>query len=237
MSFVTHLNSSADRRSAFEQIYQAHSSGGSSRSGPGFDPRNTNRYVHFIQAWLASHPDVRTLVEVGCGDWSTSSQIGSDRNHRYIGIDIVKSNIDSKTIRCGTKQIEFIHSDFIEEPPPLGDVLIAKDVLQHLSIDSILAFMRASLGRYRYATLTNDVLNVENVPIIFGISYPRRLDFSNRDRRDGESRPVELAAGPFNLKLSESLLYKNVIALSPKTIVYTKQIAVCTGDSRTQATA
>jgi hypothetical protein len=235
MSSIIHLNTSADRRSAFERIYQTHFWEGSSRSGPGSDPHNTAKYVHFIKNWLASHPDVRTIVEVGCGDWSTSSKIGFGTNHHYVGIDIVKSNIDNNVIKYGTEQIEFIHSDFIEEPPPLGDYLIAKDVFQHLSNDSIVSFIRSSLRRYRYAILTNYVLKVEYLPIIFGIVYPRRLDFSNRKIKDGESRPVEVGAAPFNLELSESFLYKNVIRISPTKIVYTKQIAVCSCKDNAQA--
>jgi hypothetical protein len=143
MNPITLSNTDAGRRrSAFEQIYHAHLWQGSSRSGPGSDPHNTTKYIEFIQNWLASHPDVRTVVEVGCGDWSTSSKIGFGATHRYIGIDIVKSNIDNNTIKYGTNQIDFIHSDFIEEPPPFGDLLIAKDVLQHLSNISILTFIR-----------------------------------------------------------------------------------------------
>jgi hypothetical protein len=235
MCSVTHLGTSADRRFAFEQIYQAHHWGGSSRSGPGSDPHNTGKYVQFIKNWLASHPDVRTIVEVGCGDWSTSSQIGFSTNHHYVGIDIVKSNIENDAIRYGTKQIQFIHSDFIEEPPPVGDVLIAKDVLQHLSNMSILKFIRSSLGRYRHAILTNDVRKVEYVPIMFGIAYPRRLELPNREIKDGGSRPVQVDAAPFNLKISESLFYKNVIRTSPRKVVYTKQIAVCNGNNNIQA--
>jgi len=234
MYSVTHLDTSADRRFAFEQIYQAHHWGGSSRSGPGSDPHNTGRYINFIKEWLASRPDVRTIVEVGCGDWSTSSQIGFSANHHYVGIDIVKSNVENNTTKYGTKQIQFIYSDFVEEPPPAGDVVIAKDVLQHLSNVSVLKFIRSSLGRYRYAILTNDVLKVEYVPIVFGIAYPRRLELPNREINDGGSRPVQISAAPFNIKVSESLFYKNVIRTSPRKVVYTKQIAVCSGNSSIQ---
>jgi hypothetical protein len=214
------------RRSRFERIYNAHSWGGVSKSGPGSDPQNTKDYVKFIEDWLATHPDIRSIVELGCGDWSTTKQIRFEPHHEYLGLDIVDSVIDQNVRNYGSANIRFLRCDFVEEPPPAGDVLIAKDVLQHLSNESILRFLQTNLSRYRFAIFTNDVAKVEYVRLPFGLVYVRKLDRCNRNIEDGESRPVLLGEPPFNLEVVASAEYENIMREKPRRIVYTKQIVV-----------
>jgi hypothetical protein len=77
----------------FERIYANHEWSGISRSGPGSDPLNTRTYVQFVKSWLDAHEDVRTVVEIGCGDWSTTREIRLGSRYSYLGIDIVESVI------------------------------------------------------------------------------------------------------------------------------------------------
>jgi hypothetical protein len=214
------------RIEVFERIYRNHAWGGVSRSGPGSDPIFTKPYIHFINSWLASHPEVRTIVELGCGDWSTTSQIELGERD-YLGIDIVSSVVEENARRFGSARVRFLRSDFVGRPPPPADLLLAKDVLQHLSNASVLKFLQSSLGLCRFAIITNDSSRIAYKPIFFGIRIPRRLDVPNQDIDDGGSRSVRLREPPFNVSASEQAFYKVVLHESPVRIVYVKEIVVC----------
>jgi hypothetical protein len=50
---------------------------------------------------------------------------------------------------------------FLSQVPPGGDLLLIKDVLQHLSNHSVQEFLEKVLPRYRYALITNDIARYE----------------------------------------------------------------------------
>ena len=147
------------RRERFEKIFLSHEWGGDSRSGPGSDPKNTRRYVRFLNDWLARHPQVRSIIEVGCGDWATSSQVDFGDRH-YLGIDIVEALVVSLRDRYGSGHTRFERLDFVEQDVPPGDLLIAKDVLQHLSNGAVSSFLSRNLPRFKYAIFANDVKKI-----------------------------------------------------------------------------
>jgi hypothetical protein len=220
------MDAARSRQQAFELLYANHSWGGVSKSGPGSDPIHTSEYVRFLQHWLTNHPDVRTIVEVGCGDWSTTRRIQFRPDHEYLGLDIVDDLVDENRRRYETERIRFLRRDFVDKPPPGADVLIAKDVLQHLSNASITTFLQRSLNRYKFAIFTNDVAKTEYIRLPFGLKYPRTMDQINRNIQDGESRPLRIGAPPFNLDIAEQALYRVNLQCEPRQIVYTKQIVV-----------
>jgi len=65
-----------------------------------------------------------------------------------------------------------------------GDMLIVKDVLQHLSNQNIQYFVNNILPNYKYALITNDYSTTMN---------------NNADIVKGQHRTLDLAAPPFNL--------------------------------------
>ena len=215
------------RVTAFESIYRNHTWGGISRSGPGSDPVFTGPYVEFVNRWLISHPDVRTIVELGCGDWSTTRKIDLGETRSYLGIDIVNSVIEENGRRFGSERIRFLRSDFVEQLPPPSDLLLVKDVLQHLSNASVLRFLRSALNLCRFAILTNDFSRTAYRPIFFGLKIPRRLDKPNQDIGDGGSRSIRLREPPFNVNASEYAFYNVVLHESPVRVVFVKEILVC----------
>jgi hypothetical protein len=225
--------SQSQRRQRFEEIYHRHEWGGDSRSGPGSDPKSTRRYVRFLDEWLVKHPQVRTVVEVGCGDWATSSQVdfgGRD----YLGVDIVEALIESLRERYGSERNRFERLDFVEQDLPPGDLLIAKDVLQHLSNESVTSFLGRNLPRFKYAVFVNDVKKV-----VYRRRYlyvlPTLLQTTNADIVDGGSRPLDLRATPFNLTPEETTRYGTIISSYPDRTIYTKEIVVCGPPGRRDA--
>lgn len=169
----------------FNRIYAsgrwAKSKAGDGTSGPGSTLEATREYRAYLGDFLRKH-NVQSVVDAGCGDWSFSSAI--DWNHvRYLGVDISTSVIEDVTKRFARDNIRFVVDDISRSLPP-ADLLLCKDVLQHLPNKQVHDFIENNLrkGKYKWAILTND----------FGPG--------NRDIQAGEHRLLDLAAAPFHVR-------------------------------------
>ena len=124
--------------------------------------------------------------QVGCrrglGDWSFSSAINWG-DASYLGIDIAADVIETVRRKHEKGTIKFQVGD-ITEALPAADLLISKDVLQHLSNELIHKFIKNNLrkGKYKWVILTND------------------RSSENRDISTGDYRMIDLAAPPFEIK-------------------------------------
>jgi SAM-dependent methyltransferase len=146
------------RRKEFEQIYARGSWGvdaqGKGTSGAGSSLEATKVYRTFLQDFLARNR-IRSVVDAGCGDWEFSQAIdwtGID----YLGLDIVPSVIAANKRRFGAAKVRFAVADIVRDELPPADLLLVKDVLQHLSNADVTRFL-AQLPRYRHVLLVNDV--------------------------------------------------------------------------------
>lgn len=184
-----------DVQERFRQIYRHHRWGGCSRSGPGSDAGNNATYLSILQS-VIRESDVRSVVDLGCGDWSLAREIDWS-GLQYTGIDIVPELQASLNASFGTSTRTFLCADLVEDELPGADLVIVKDVLQHLSNASVLCFL-GKLPRYRLALITNDCQRSRRrrFPVILG---HRDLIEPNSDIADGGSRPLRLTRAPFNL--------------------------------------
>ena len=223
------------RRETFEGIYSGHSWGGGSRSGPGSDPEHTVSYVRFVGRWLECHPECRRIVELGCGDWVTTRLIPLGPQHSYLGLDIVPEIIASNRENFQSPNVRFECSDFLSNTPPGGDLLLIKDVLQHLSNRSVHEFLQKILPQFRYAIITNDIRKYKEQRLLGILVFRRDLQQPNMDAPDGGSRPLKLDESPFCLTAIQRLRYPVVLRKEPPRVVYEKDILVWR-NSRTQIT-
>jgi len=187
----------------FSAIYADNSWDTERRSGPGSDPKLTRPYTNLIHEFLHSH-NIRSVVDVGCGDWSFSKLIdwsGVD----YLGIDVVSGLIDHLNDTYGKPGVRFMHADVSEHELPTADLAISKDVLQHWPTDMILKFI-GRLDSFKYAVLTNDCKVVcrdwRHLWIGQEIFHP------NSDISIGDYRPVRLREAPFYLKAQQLAVIK-----------------------------
>jgi SAM-dependent methyltransferase len=217
---------SSPRREVFERIYATHLWAGTSRSGPGSDPEHTIQYVRFVSDWLASHSDARRVVELGCGDWATSQLITFMPSHTYLGLDIVPAAIDSNRRRFGRPNVRFECCDFLSQRPRSGDVLLIKDVLQHLSNQNVKDFLERILPRFRYAIITNDAARYEEKRFCGIVVSRKPLAQANVDVVDGGSRPLRLEDVPFNLEIAARFSYAVVLRKGDPRVVYVKNLLV-----------
>jgi SAM-dependent methyltransferase len=132
-------------------------------------------------------PDVRVVVDVGCGDWEFA-QLVDWSMVTYTGLDVVPAVIAENQQRFGAPGVRFDCADINESPLPRADLLLCKDVLQHWPIGLMLDFLSRVRNRYRYVMLTNDVASV-HCP----------SESLNADIPLGAWRIVDLEQAPFDL--------------------------------------
>ena len=154
---------------------------GAGTSGSGSTLEITQEYRAYLQEFIRKH-HVTSIVDAGCGDWSFSSTIDwADAS--YLGVDIASNVIEAVRKKHEKGRVAFRVGDITEELPA-ADLLISKDVLQHLPNALVQRFIRNNLkkGKYKWVLLTND------------------RGSGNGDTVPGGYRAIDLAAPPFDVK-------------------------------------
>ena len=154
-------------------------------SGPGSDPELCKNYIAFLQEFFKEN-NIQSIVDCGCGDWQFSQYMdfsGID----YQGFDVAAFVVSQNNARFQKENVHFhlYDGDFLQLPA--ADLLICKDVLQHLDNQRIQTFIR-QLPRFKFAILTNDICDPTN-PLL------------NADITSGSYRPLDLRKAPFSLDL------------------------------------
>jgi len=172
------LGDTQNVRGVFETIYDKRVWGGG--SGIGSSPRMAGSYMNFLQAFLNNNA-IRSVVDIGCGDWQFSQFINWGER-TYLGIDVVASVIETNRRLFSKPTISFSHANPLEEGfDATGDLLLIKDVLQHLSNANVQKLLRLT-SRFKFSLLTNAYAS------------------TNDDCENGDTRPLDVRVEPFNLK-------------------------------------
>jgi SAM-dependent methyltransferase len=186
----------ARRKAAFESIHALRTWGtdqrGKSASGLGSTLEFTRLYRVYLQDFLAAH-QIRSVVDAGCGDWEFSQAIdwkGID----YLGVDIVPAVIDANQRRFGAANVRFARADIVRDELPKADLLLVKDVLQHLPDADVARFLAQQLPRYRHVLIVNDV-------------DPRTLSAEAKDTSAAGYRPLDLTRPPYSLPATKVLAW------------------------------
>ena len=139
---------SGDLEKRFTEVYRR-GLWGTQKSGPGSTveaTRSRRREIAAILGDLFPPGLTLTLVDAACGDMAWMplllEELAAAKGYRinYIGVDIVKDLIDRNIETCGnTAKIEyrFLQRDLTKSPPPRGDVIFCKDLVNHLVFDDI----------------------------------------------------------------------------------------------------
>ena len=181
------INRQTSLTDTFNRIYAEGTWGkdvkGRGTSGSGSTLEITREYRAYVEDFMKQHA-IKSVVDAGCGDWNFSSAINWG-DASYLGVDIASDVIEAVRERHETGKIKFQVGD-IAEDLPAADLLISKDVLQHLSNELVHKFIKNNLrkGKYKWAILTND----------------RGRPPQNLDILPGGYRVIDLAAAPFEVK-------------------------------------
>jgi len=115
-------------------------------SGSGSDTVFSDPYCRMIGNYI-SHNNVRRIVDIGCGDFRVGERLLTvvDLSEiYYLGIDVVPFLVKDLSSMYGSDVVEFVCFD-ITRPWPInlrdGDLVLVRQVLQHLSNAQILFFL------------------------------------------------------------------------------------------------
>jgi len=186
----------------FNDIYKSHKWGKSNSgfsSGAGTRSTNVAIYIEEIQKFVKKNC-ITSIVEFGCGDFTVMSEILDNREINYTGYDISSVILSSNRGKYRRSNIEFIQSDCsnILFDPKRGDLLIIRQVLQHIDNESIKNILR-HLDKYEFVIITEHLAK-----------YPSKF---NIDKVIGAHTRVHYNSGvfidkpPFQIKAQEFLSY------------------------------
>lgn len=166
------------RRWLFRSYYDENSWGDAeSRSGPGSNLEQT-KVIRAELPRLFERWDVRTLLDVPCGDGHWWTLVDHDLD-AYIGVDVVPEMIAAR--EAGARPGEtFRCLDVTSDPLPRADAILCRDLLVHFSYDQALAAIAA--------------MKASGAELLVTTTFPGR---TNVDIRTGGWRPLDLTAPPF----------------------------------------
>jgi hypothetical protein len=167
---------------AFRRLYEDPTSDWGGNSGPGSAPYFMIEYRAFLEKFIFMN-NVKTVVDIGCGDWQFSKYINFD-GIEYTGFDVVPRVVEGNQRSYGSPAVNFHQMPQDLSKVPGADLLIMKDVLQHFPNSEIKRYKDAIFGRYRYRLLTN--------------SYQKLETEQNVDIPYGGFRCLDLTAAPFS---------------------------------------
>jgi hypothetical protein len=167
----------------FEEIYRSNSWGSNeSVSGPGSTLEYT-RHLRSALPGLLDQFNVRTLLDVPCGDFLWMQLVLKERPTTYVGGDIVKSLIEHNRRKHANRSTSFVQLDLTKDALPSADMLLCRDCLFHLSFRDT----RDALKRF-----------VESkIPYLFTTTHLND-GFSNTDILTGGFRRVDLFSAPYH---------------------------------------
>lgn len=120
------------REEIFDKIYKHHLWGGDSKSGPGSGMPRTEA----IRKWIPTLYDkygIKSMLDIPCGDlyWLPSMELPE----KYIGADVVPAIIeDNKRLH---PNLDLRVLDLVSGTLPKVDLILARDVLGHLTVDEV----------------------------------------------------------------------------------------------------
>jgi SAM-dependent methyltransferase len=156
-------------------------------SGYGSLPQNTIGYRKFLQEFLEEH-HIHSVVDVGCGDWQISRLMNWSAVN-YLGIDIAKNIIEHDRRKYEETGVRFQQGSLTDELA-VADLLIVREVLQHLPLDVIFRFLERNVftGRFGYVLATNEMLK------------PGEVNADAKVNGQVPARGLNLSAAPFHVQ-------------------------------------
>ena len=179
------------------------------------DPMMVNIYVKTVTDFLKSHDHKMTICDIGCGDFNIGQHIFK-YSKKYFAIDIVEELIERNKIKFKTKNLEFLCLDIANDVLPKADVIIIRQVLQHLSNNEIQQILNR-LKTCKYIILT------EHLPV--GDFIPNTNKIASQGIRLKQQSGVDILSAPFNFQVKkEDVLNEIVLKNGPgkiKTSLFT----------------
>jgi len=191
----------------FGAIYEDNAWGGEKGefySGPGSHNPFITAYAKTVYAFILKH-DIHEIIEIGCGDFNVTNKVlellNEERyNFQYLGYDVVKPLIERNISNYASSKINFECKDPCINVIKTGDLLIIRQVLQHLSNRSIKKIV-SQFKNYKYIIVSEHQ---------FADKYENMI-VPNRDMETSKGIRLEIGSGlyldkePFNCKIVDRI--------------------------------
>jgi SAM-dependent methyltransferase len=190
---------------AFSNIYRDKKWGGHAaqkvdfHSGSGSIEVNTKLYEDMVVQFIHDQ-DIQSIVDIGCGDFQVSGRI-LDRIERpinYIGCDLVEELIARNRQKFGSLSVDFQSLDAVTEEIPPGELVLVREVLQHLPNKTVSKVLDKIKNRH-FCLITNTI--------------HQDMNSVNLDIRAGSGTRVGIGSGldirqpPFSVAATEVLVH------------------------------
>lgn len=169
----------------FSGIYKRNEWGGAPGtfySGDGTHHPDTQQYIDQVRKFIVDR-SIGSILEIGCGDFHVSGQILKEIDVTYTGGDVVAALIDHHQQNYQTEKIRFLKINAIEDELPNAELIIIRQVLQHLSNEHIQKIL-VKLSGFKYALIT------EHLPVSNSVHF-------NLDKITGPHIRMKFNSGVF----------------------------------------
>ena len=188
----------------FNIIYEINAWGGEKGefySGSGSYNEQISGYAKTVYEFILEN-DIRKIIEIGCGDFNVTNKIlelldSVQYDFKYIGYDVVKPLIKRNISNYSSSKINFVCKDSCTGIIKAGDLLIIRQVLQHLSNKSIKQ-ITDKFKNYKYIIVSEHQFADKYEKIII----PNKDKKTDHGTRIDINSSVYLDKEPFNCKIN-----------------------------------
>lgn len=161
---------------------------GGQGSGPGSAPGYTSRYRAFLETFIREK-EIGGIVDYGCGDWQFSKLVDWGLV-AYTGLEIDQDLVNRLQADYGNERRRFLCVD--ADNPEIHEIhkynlLITKDVMQHLTNSDILRLERLFSEKASHILWVNDM--------------DKDPSKNNADILRGDYRKLDLRLPPFQFNV------------------------------------
>ena len=149
-------SSPMSQKDVFTEVYKKQIWGDGSEknplSGGGSNPDSASPYVEFIRQIIESE-GIESVLDVGHGDWTMWRDYKFE-NVSYIGIDVASEISNDLNMKFGNNSRKFLEFESENYVYPPSDLIISKEVLQHLPNKDVFLFLE-KISEFEYIVLCN----------------------------------------------------------------------------------
>jgi len=109
-------------------------------------------YVKVVNEFIVKN-NILSLVDAGCGDFNIGKQLVKFVK-KYYAIDICNDLIKYNKNNFNFNNLEFFKKDISVDQMPCSDLILVRQVLQHLSNEMIKNFLNNIKNKYNFLILT-----------------------------------------------------------------------------------
>jgi predicted TPR repeat methyltransferase len=177
----------------FKHIYETKLWGEESPSGNGFKSEVDSKVISIIEEVINKY-EIKSILDLGCGDWTIMKNVDLSSVDRYVGMDCVEALIEENINNYSTDKVSFKYDDARTTDLEDFDLIIVRDVLIHYPNESIKIMLDAIKNKkYSYLLMTTW----------------QDGDNSEKFDRFSNARKVNFFADPFNLSQPDEVFYED----------------------------